>query len=169
MSNNIYLEKVSFNAVMPTKGSTHAACFDLYADLIQRSVKYRDSDNTEHVHNTAIEGEYITLQPNQRALIPTGWKMQCPENMSIDFLPRSGTAWKEGVSVVNTPGIIDHDYQHECFVAVINHSDKPYTIKHGERIAQMRLSHVIPTSLMEVEELPPVRSNRDGGFGSTGK
>ena len=118
--------------------------------------------------NTILEGEYITLQPRERVLIPTGFKMQCPENMSIDFVPRSGIAWKEGVSVINTPGVIDCDYPDECYVALVNHSNKAYTIKHGDRVAQMRLVPVLDTELIEAE-LPEVNSNRTGGFGSSGK
>ena len=102
MSNKIYLERVSQSAKMPTKGSTHAACFDLYADLESRTVTKRTEVNEEVKVHTILEGDYITLQPKERVLIPTGWKMQCPEDMSIDFVPRSGIAWKEGVSVINT-------------------------------------------------------------------
>lgn len=163
--NKLYIEQVSKNALVPTKGSTHAACYDLYSDLAGREVKIRDALNDEY---TAHCQETITLGPLDRALIPTGWKMQCPEGMSIDFLPRSGTAWKVGLTVVNTPGVIDHDYQNECFVAVINHSGENININHGDRIAQMRLVPVLDTELIEAE-LPEVNSNRTGGFGSSGK
>ena len=169
MSNKVYLERVSQSAKMPTKGSTHAACFDLYADLESRTVTKRTEVNEEVKVHTILEGDYITLQPNERVLIPTGWKMQCPEDMSIDFVPRSGIAWKEGVSVINTPGVIDCDYPDECYVALVNHSNKAYTIKHGDRVAQMRLVPVIKTEFEEVTELPGIESNRTGGFGSSGK
>ena len=169
MSNKVYLERVSSSAKMPTKGSTHAACFDLYADLEARTVTKRTEVNEEVKIHTILEGDYITLQPKERVLIPTGWKMQCPEDMSIDFVPRSGIAWKDGVSVINTPGIIDCDYPNECCVALVNHSNKAYTIKHGDRVAQMRLVPVIKTEFEEVTELPGIESNRTGGFGSSGK
>ena len=169
MSNKVYLERVSSTAKAPTKGSTYAACFDLYADLESRTVTKRTEVNEEVKVHTILEGDYITLQPNERVLIPTGWKMQCPEDMSIDFVPRSGIAWKEGVSVINTPGVIDCDYPNECYVALVNHSNKAYTIKHGDRVAQMRLVPVIKTEFEEVTELPGIESNRTGGFGSSGK
>lgn len=120
MSNKVYLERVSSTAKAPTKGSTHAAYFDLYADLESRTVTKRTEVNEEVKVHTILEGDYITLQPKERVLIPTGWKMQCPEDMSIDFVPRSGIAWKEGVSVINTPGVIDCDYPNECYVALVN-------------------------------------------------
>ena len=169
MSNKVYLERVSSTAKTPTKGSTHAACFDLYADLESRTVTKRTEVNEEVKVHTILESDYITLQPKERVLIPTGWKMQCPKDMSIDFIPRSGIAWKEGVSVINTPGVIDCDYPNECYVALVNHSNKAYTIKHGDRVAQMRLVPVIKTEFEEVTELPGIESNRTGGFGSSGK
>lgn len=167
MSNKVYLERVSAHAIEPTKGSTHAACFDLYADLKARTVTKRTALNETVKIDTLFED--VILHPNERVLIPTGWKMQCPEDMSIDFVPRSGIAWKEGVSVINTPGVIDCDYPDECYVALVNHSEKPYTIAHGDRVAQMRLVPVIKTELIQVGELPGIESNRTGGFGSSGK
>ena len=83
--NKLYIEQVSKNALVPTKGSTHAACYDLYSDLAGRTVKIRDALNDEYTTHCQ---ETLTLGPMDRALIPTGWKMQCPEGMSIDFLPR---------------------------------------------------------------------------------
>ena len=163
--NQIYLEKASANAIIPTKGTTHAACYDLYADVNNRTITVRtDTNVSQEVYCLTS----ITLAPNTRALIPTGWKMQCPQRMSIDFLPRSGTAWKEGLTVINSPGVIDHDYSDECFVAVINHSNVHVTINTGDRIAQMRLVPVLDTELDVVDELPLVASTREGGFGSTG-
>ena len=165
--NKLYIEQVSKNALVPTKGSTHAACYDLYSDLKDRTIQIRDELNLIDEHTIDCQGT-LTLGPMYSALIPTGWKMQCPEGTSIDFLPRSGTAWKMKLTVVNTPGVIDHDYQNECFVAVINHSRETISINHGDRIAQMRLVPVLDTELIEAE-LPEVNSNRTGGFGSSGK
>lgn len=167
MNNKVYLERVSSTAKAPTKGSTHAACFDLYADLVSHTVIKRTAVNEEVKIDTLFED--ITLYPKERVLIPTGWKMQCPEDMSIDFVPRSGIAWKEGIAIINTPGVIDCDYSNECYIALHNHSNKAYTIKHGDRVAQMRLVPVIKTEFEEVAELPGIESNRTGGFGSSGK
>lgn len=164
--NNIYLERVSKNALVPTKGTTHAACYDLYADLKQRTVTLRNK-LSEEFKIALCNDTFIILEVGERALIPTGWKMQCPVGTSIDFLPRSGQAWKQGLTVINAPGVIDHDYQNECFVAVVNTTQTAICIEHGERIAQMRLVPVLETKLIEAE-LPPVSSDRTGGFGSTG-
>ena len=164
--NKLYIERVSKNALVPTKGTTHAACYDLYADLKQRTVTLRDELSEEF--KAICDDTSIILDVGERALIPTGWKMQCPVGTSIDFLPRSGQAWKQGLTVINAPGVIDHDYQNECFVAVVNTTQTAIRIEHGERIAQMRLVPVLDTELIEAE-LPEVNSNRTGGFGSSGK
>ena len=163
----IFLERMSAGATEPVRASTYAACYDLYADVKCRSVKKRTASNKEVQIDTASED--LVLYANERALVPTGWAMQCPADMSIDFLPRSGLGWKDGISIINTPGVVDPDYPCECFVVLVNHSNEPYTIKHGDRVAQMRLMPIIQADLTQVDTLPPIDSNRIGGFGSSGK
>ncbi len=161
----IELERGYQDAITPVKGSTSAACYDLHAYL-QNGCKVIHPDGVVQ----ECEPDYaVDIPAGGRMLVPTGWKMRCPEGYSIDFLPRSGLAFKEGVSVVNTPGVIDCDYSDQCYVALINHTNNSVVITHGQRIAQMRLSPVIPTELEEVTELSSVVSNRAGGFGSSGK
>lgn len=167
----IYLEAVSTSAILPVKGTVHAACYDLSACLEAGETLTMFTDmSTKTTQNVAIvEGKAeIVLPSGYRILIPTGWKMRCPEGYSIDFLPRSGLAVKEGISVVNTPGVIDHDYSNQCFVALVNLTNHTVVIEHGQRIAQMRLVPVLDTTLIEAP-LPAVQSDRTGGFGSTGK
>ena len=161
----IELERVYPDSITPVKGSTSAACYDLHAYL-QNGCKviYPDGEVQEYEPDYAVD-----IPAGGRMLVPTGWKMRCPEGYSIDFLPRSGLSFKEGVSVVNTPGVIDCDYSDQCYVALINHTNNSVVITHGQRIAQMRLSPVIPTELEEVTKLSSVVSNRNGGFGSSGK
>ena len=161
----IELERVYQDAITPVKGSTSAACYDLHAYL---------QDGCKVIHPDGIvqkcEPDYaVDIPAGGRMLVPTGWKMRCPEGYSIDFLPRSGMAYKEGVSVVNTPGVIDHDYSDQCYVALINTTENTVVIAHGQRIAQMRLTAIVPTELELVSTLSPVDSNRNGGFGSSGK
>ena len=163
----IYIERVSAHAIEPIKATNHAACYDMYADVTLRKVAQYNPSNELSVATNA--DQYFTLAPHHRALIPTGFKMQAPEGYSIDFLSRSGTVWKYGCAVANSPGIIDHDYPNECFVLLENNSDVPFIINQGDRIAQMRLVKVEDTELAVVDELPPVDSNRTGGFNSTGK
>lgn len=162
------IEKVSANAKAPRRATTHAACWDIFADLASRKVRSRPYKHGETRElESFCDGEFI-LGPGGRALIPTGWKMR-PESpdFSIDFLPRSGGPYKTGVSLSNCVGVIDADYSNETYVSLINHGGDYISIKHGQAIAQLRLAHVIPLDLMATPELPSIESSRTGGFGST--
>ena len=108
-----------------------------------------------------------TLQPGERKLIPTGLKIAVPYGFEVQVRPRSGLALKHGVSVINTPGTIDHQYRGEMGVVLINHGKEPFEIKKGERIAQMVLNKVEFMHLEEVEALTETDRGA-GGFGSTG-
>lgn len=110
----------------------------------------------------------IILIPGERKLIPTGIKIAIPENMEMQIRPRSGLAFKNGISVVNTPGTIDADYRGEIKVLLINLGSENFTIKKFQRIAQMVICPIVKVRLIETEVLP--KSIRgEGGFGSTGQ
>lgn len=108
-----------------------------------------------------------TLKPGERKLIPTGIAIQLPMNQEAQIRPRSGLAFKHGVTVVNSPGTIDSGYRGEISVALINLSEEPYDIQPQDRIAQMVISPFICAELEEVETLDETERGA-GGFGSTG-
>jgi dUTP pyrophosphatase len=110
----------------------------------------------------------IVLAPGDRALIPTGLTMALPAGFEAQVRPRSGLAVKHGVTVLNSPGTIDADYRGEIGVPLINHGREAFTIKRGERIAQMVIAPVAQVSLAPIAELPP-SARGQGGFGSTGR
>lgn len=110
----------------------------------------------------------IVLRPMERKLIPTGLFMALPDGTEAQIRPRSGLAYKEGLTVLNAPGTIDADYRGEIMVLLINLSDRPATIKDGERIAQMVIARYEMTRIIEVEVLSDT-ARGEGGFGSTGK
>ncbi len=110
----------------------------------------------------------IILVPGERKLIPTGINVAIPDTMEIQIRPRSGLAFKNGISVVNTPGTIDSDYRGEIKVLLINHGKENFIIKKFQRIAQMVVSPIIKVKLKVVEELPETIRG-EGGFGSTGQ
>lgn len=110
----------------------------------------------------------IILTPGERKLIPTGISVAIPDTMEIQIRPRSGLAFKNGISVVNTPGTIDSDYRGEIKVLLINHGKENFIIKKFQRIAQMVVSPIIKVKLKVVEELPETIRG-EGGFGSTGQ
>ncbi len=110
----------------------------------------------------------ITLEPLERTLVPTGLYMALPEGTEAQIRPRSGLAYKQGLSVLNSPGTIDADYRGEVKVLLVNLSNKSVTISDGERIAQMVVAKFEKVEFNEVEELSSTQRG-EGGFGSTGK
>jgi dUTP pyrophosphatase len=130
---------------LPVKMSAAASGYDLHA---------------------AIEQDVI-LQPGERQLIPTGYAISMPEELEAQIRPRSGLAYKYGITTLNSPGTIDADYRGEIKVLLINHGHESFRIERGERIAQMIFQLVPTVELVETEELTEtVRGS--GGFGHTG-
>lgn len=165
--NTIHLVKVSDTATVPTRATTYSACFDLYADLVGRKIKLIDPHNNSWTIDTLFED--VIIPPNCRAMIPTGFKMQCPVDMAIKFYPRSGNAVKSGIRLANGTGVIDADFPDETMVVLHNASEVGFKVNHADRISQMELTKVEPTVLNLVDELPTLDSNRTGGFGHSGQ
>lgn len=109
----------------------------------------------------------IVLGPLQRALVPTGLFIELPDGFEAQVRPRSGLAIKHGLTCLNSPGTIDPDYRGELKVILINLSDQPFTINHGERIAQMVI-HNVQTIQWQTVEFVSETSRNHGGFGHTG-
>lgn len=112
--------------------------------------------------------ESIILQPMQRALIPTGLYIELPSGTEAQIRPRSGLAFKNGITVLNSPGTIDADYRGEIKVLLINLSQEAFEIKDSERIAQMVVSKHETVEWQLVETLNQTQRG-EGGFGHTGK
>ncbi len=130
---------------LPRKASQGSSGYDLYA---------------------CVDDE-ITIEPGRTALIPTGIFLEIPPGYEAQIRPRSGLALKHGVTVINSPGTIDSDYRGEVCVIIINHGKLPFTIKRGERIAQLVFAPVCEASFVEVPDLEPTDRGK-GGFGHTG-
>jgi dUTP pyrophosphatase len=109
----------------------------------------------------------LTLDPGERALVPTGFCMALPEGFEAQVRPRSGLAAKHGVTVLNSPGTIDADYRGEVKVILVNHGAEPFEISRGMRIAQMIIAPVTQARWQVVEDLDET-ARGVGGFGSTG-
>jgi len=109
----------------------------------------------------------ITIAPLERARVPTGLFMELPSGYEAQIRPRSGLASRSGVTVGNAPGTIDSDYRGEVEVLLINFGNEPFTVKNGDRIAQMVISPVIRALVSEVDILSETERGT-GGFGSTG-
>jgi len=133
---------------LPAYQSAHAAGLDLPAAVLQEAP--------------------VTLAPGERGLIATGFAIALPDGFEAQVRPRSGLAAKHGLTVLNSPGTIDADYRGEIQVILINHGTEPFTIKRGERIAQMVIAPVVQAALVDVDELSAT-DRGTGGFGSTGR
>jgi dUTP pyrophosphatase len=149
MSVTIHFKRLphGHNLELPSRQTSQAAGYDLSAAL--------------------PEQEPVMLKPMERQLIPTGFAMALPEGYEAQIRPRSGLAYKHGISVLNAPGTIDSDYRGEIKILLINWGDADFTITRGMRIAQMIIAPVAQTVLEEVDALEATQRN-DGGFGSTG-
>ena len=111
--------------------------------------------------------EDMSLAPGERALVPTGFAMALPAGYEAQIRPRSGLAYKHGITCLNTPGTIDADYRGEVKVLLINHGQDTFTITRGERIAQMVIAPITQPDFVQVETLDDTARGA-GGFGSTG-
>lgn len=109
----------------------------------------------------------LVLTPRARALVPTGLRVEIPDGFEVQIRPRSGLALKHGISLPNTPGTIDSDYRGPLGVILINLGTEPFTIAHGDRIAQMVVAPVVQASFELVQGLSDTKRGA-GGFGSTG-
>ena len=109
----------------------------------------------------------VTLAPGQRTLIPTGFAMALPAGYEAQIRPRSGLAYKHGITVLNTPGTIDADYRGEVKVLLINHGQEAFVVERGERIAQMVIGKLLDVEFDVVTELSDTERGA-GGYGSTG-
>lgn len=109
----------------------------------------------------------LTLMPMQRRVVPTGFRIEIPAGYEVQLRPRSGLALHHGITLPNTPATIDADYRGPLGVALINLSDTPYTVAHGDRIAQMIVAPVLRATFTQVAQLSET-ARGTGGFGSTG-
>ncbi|MFW5726757.1 MAG: dUTP diphosphatase [bacterium] len=130
---------------MPAYQTEHAAGMDLHAKL--------DSE--------------VSIGPLERTLVPTGLYMELPPGYEAQIRPRSGLAYKHGISVLNSPGTIDADYRGEIKVLLVNLSNETFTIRHGDRIAQMVVAAHAQVEWEETDVLGETKRGA-GGYGSTG-
>lgn len=133
---------------LPAYQSAHAAGLDLVAAVPETTP--------------------MVLAPGKHAMVPTGLVIALPEGFEAQVRPRSGLAARHGVTVLNSPGTIDADYRGEIQVILINHGAEPFTIRRGERIAQMVIAPVVQAELVAVAALSDTDRGA-GGFGSTGR
>lgn len=129
--------------------------------------RYMTDDAAGMDLHAAVEGELV-LAPGARALVPTGLKLAIPRGFEGQVRPRSGLAFKHGVTVLNAPGTLDSDFRGQVQVLLVNLGQEPFPIRRGERIAQLVVAPVTRVSVREVSTLDATVRG-EGGFGSTGR
>ena len=167
---NVY--KVEPDARIPNYETRKAACFDLSAYIPANEEIKVYAGKTESVYRPEFDSEreqnFIALAPYERALIRTGLIFDIPEGFSMRLHPRSGVALKYGLMLANCEGVVDEDYVNETKLIIYNSTDELIKIYHGDRIAQGEITPYHRADIQEVFEKPGQKSDRIGGFGSTG-
>ena len=142
--------------------------------LVKRAAEAKDlplpsymTDGASGLDLFAAVEEQTIIKPGEWNLIPTGLYVAVPAGFELQIRPRSGLAVKFGIGVLNSPGTIDSDYRGEIKIILINLGQKDYSVKRGDRIAQMVVVPVIRAAIEERAELPPTARD-SGGFGHTG-
>lgn len=164
--------KLNSDASSPKYGTASAACFDLAAYIHYQAAIKAYTTNNEEMTMLAVEDSngrpYIELPMNWRALIPTGLIFDIPENHCVKVYPRSGISTKQGLNLINCVGVIDSDYVEQVYIPVFNNAQKKMRIYSGDRIAQAEIVKVEQVQLNFTEVRPERKTDRNGGFGSTG-
>lgn len=168
MHEPITLELLHQDARAPERATEGSAGYDLFAYLTGRTVSSSDGVSVKDApaQNAPGAGAFVVIQPGTTVRIPLGFKARLPHGFEAQIRPRSGSAFKKGLTVPNAPGTVDADYPDEWMVLIRNEAAVPVRIEHGERIAQMVLSRF---EVLPFERGVVTRStSRAGGFGSTG-
>jgi dUTP pyrophosphatase len=155
-------------AILPRRGTTHAACWDVHACL-REGTRIQTINSYNETLDRSIQQDQFEVFPGERVLIPTGLIFEIPEGWSLRLHVRSGTSFKKGLTLTNAEGVLDADYVQQTYVSMINLSDISCTIQHGERVAQMELVPVYDFHVDQLMQPPLPVSDRKGGFGSTGE
>lgn len=171
--NNISLGvyKISGQVAWPEYATAGSAAFDLRLFLgindIPAAVDIYDNYNMPG-QILPDPGGKIKIYPGWRAKLPTGLIFDIPEGYWLSVNLRGGTAYKKGLVLSNSTGIVDWDYVDETFVVVTNTTNTPVILEDGERIAQAKLELSVPTSFVPLDTAPSKKTTRSGGFNSTG-
>ena len=172
MTSDLYYFKTNWLVKDPIRATEGSACFDLHSFLPEDSVArayISHHDQDIEIWERKVVKERVQINPNERMLIPTGLIFDIPSNHSIRLYPRSSLALKRGLTLANNVGIIDSDYVEPVYMMIYNISGYQQFVTNGERICQAELILEKQHELLELDERPERKTDRDGGFGSTGR
>ena len=172
MTSDLYYFKLDSAVKDPIRATEGSACFDLHSflpeDSVVRAYISHGEQDIEIRERKVVKGR-VQINPTERMLVPTGLIFDIPAGYSVRLYPRSSLALKQGLTLANNVGIIDSDYVEPVFMMVHNICGYQQFVKDGERICQAELVQEKQYVLLEVDERPQQKTDRDGGFGSTGK
>ena len=171
MSRDLLYYKLHPEVKEPYHATEGSSCFDLYSFLQEDQPVKVYLNNFEEVEkkDRIVQNGRVQVNPNERVLIPTGLIFNIPKGYSVRLYPRSSLALKQGLTLANNVGIIDWDYVEPVFAMIVNISGDVKYVNHNERVCQGELFKDQPCVLKEVNERPETKTEREGGFGSTGK
>lgn len=163
------LVKLYEDAKCPERMTQLSACYDVFCYLNPKEKIYiKMFDAYDNEYKIPLNDDKFMISPFCRALIPTGCKFKIPSGYSIRLHPRSGKAFKEGITLANCEGVIDADYPEQTFILLINQTFLPKTIKHHERLCQLELVPVVEFQFFNLSEDFGQITDRVSGVGSTG-
>lgn len=169
---NVFVYKDNSEAIMPIYGTEKSACFDLSACLVEgQEITVYDKDNNKtkrkpFMREDGTMGMY--LFPFERVLVPTGLIFDLELDQTLRLHPRSGLSIKQGVTLINCEGVVDSDYVDPTFIPLVNYSNQLIVIVHGDRICQGEVVKATYNTIKETHIKPTQKTDRLGGFGSTG-
>ena len=171
MTSDLLFYKLNSEVKDPYRATEGSACFDLHSFMPENSevkVYINHYEDLEVRKRRVVDGR-VQINPKERMLVPTGLIFDIPAGYSVRLYPRSSLALKQGLTLANNVGIIDSDYVEPVYMMVHNICGYQQFVKDGERICQAELVQEKQYVLLEVDERPQQKTDRDGGFGSTGK
>ena len=160
--------KINQDVKNPVVGTAGSACFDLHAYMPPGTEVTAHTSQNNKVTIISDDSGDVTVESGYRILIPTGLIFDIPNQCSVRLHPRSGLSYKKGIVLANSEGVIDSDYVEPVFAMIHNISDARVKISHGERVVQAELVYQPNFALMPIPTAPGKKTDRDGGFGSTG-
>jgi dUTP pyrophosphatase len=162
---NLYIERISDQAVLPYRATELSAGLDVCVCFHEPTVTCFYGKKSQQYR---IKDGVLALLPGERAMIPTGLRMAVDPGRCIKIYPRSGLSLKQGLTLINSVAVGDSEYRDEYFILLVNHSKHAQIINHGDRICQIMVEPVLFTPVVELKKLPVARDSRCGGLGSTG-
>lgn len=158
--------KTNENARIPEFATKDSACFDFCFTRIGNAYRVYTGNNSMYWRE--YSGNSIVITPGERVMVPTGLIADIPKGYSIRLHPRSGLSLKQGVVLANQEGVVDSDYVEEIFVLLTNISTNNVVLNDGDRICQGELVETVKYRISERKTAPKQKTERAGGFGSTG-